>query len=221
MDLNNDSRPMTRECYAYEQEIANYKKLCNDHELYEEKLEGRHTKHLKKIAELESELEALNGSHAAAKNLTKDNEDLAAKNGELLKENDKIAGNFLTFRNGVESEKKEKEETKKPLKNPGPDLEAMEVEKIKNEKAVAFAKLPPNVQAVTKLFDAGKTKVSRAELKEAGFNTGFFGSLGSSGSVVGEFRLSRNYPAETDYTISKIEQKKKNVPEKLMTNPKV
>jgi len=64
-------------------------------------------------------------------------------------------------------------------------------------------KLPANYRAVKKLFDAGKTVVSKAELKEAGFNTGFFGPLGSSGCVVGDFRLSRKYPAETDYTISK------------------
>lgn len=48
--------------------------------------------------------------------------------------------------------------------------------------------------ALEKLHKKGKTTVTKAELKAAGFNTGFFGSIGPNGCTVGKYRLYREDP---------------------------
>lgn len=58
-------------------------------------------------------------------------------------------------------------------------------------------------QALSNLFELGKTSVTIAELKKAGFNTGFFGEIGPTGCTIGEFKLYRKDPSESVFTLTK------------------
>lgn len=67
------------------------------------------------------------------------------------------------------------------------------------------SKLPRNELALKKLLDAGKTKVTYADLKGAGFDMGFFTSpIGMSGCQVGAYRLYRASQYDTEFELSKI-----------------
>jgi hypothetical protein len=58
-------------------------------------------------------------------------------------------------------------------------------------------------QALSNLFELGKTTVTTAELKKAGFNTGFFGEIGPTGCTIGEFKLYRKDASESVFTLTK------------------
>jgi hypothetical protein len=58
-------------------------------------------------------------------------------------------------------------------------------------------------QALSNLFELGKTTVTTAELKKAGFDTGFFGEIGPTGCTIGEFKLYRKDASESVFTLTK------------------
>jgi len=60
-----------------------------------------------------------------------------------------------------------------------------------------------NKQALANLFELGKTTVTTAELKKAGFDTGFFGPIGPNGCKIGEFVLYRDSISSTTFTLTK------------------
>lgn len=60
-------------------------------------------------------------------------------------------------------------------------------------------------QALSNLWELGKRSVTTQELKAAGFNTGFWGSIGPTGCTKKEFTLFRRNPESNTFTLSKKE----------------
>lgn len=60
-----------------------------------------------------------------------------------------------------------------------------------------------NKQALANLFELGKTTVTTAELKKAGFNTGFWGPIGPDGCKINEYTLHRKNADSDTFTLSK------------------
>lgn len=60
-----------------------------------------------------------------------------------------------------------------------------------------------NYGALDKLYKQGKTTVSMADLKRAGFNTGFTSPIGINGCVIKEYELYRDYQYSDTFELSK------------------
>ena len=101
------------------------------------------------------------------------------------------------------SEAKILEEEKKLSESEASKKAATEAEAARKAAEAADGKLSTNEKALKKLHDAGKTTVSLADLKGAGFDTGFFGPIGVNGCKEGNYLLYRDSQYESSFQLTK------------------
>ena len=82
-------------------------------------------------------------------------------------------------------------------------IEAIDTDELGDDEEVES--LPKSKEGILKyLFDKGIKKVTKEELKNYGYPTGFFSSLTIKGETIGNYSLFRNNANEKHYQIHKL-----------------